>query len=326
MKKILYCLVLAGNIGRLSAQSVPMFEVTIKVKDAVGHLDSVVIGYDLGDIPFDTVQFHEILDNSPYDSVFDVRAEISSWEALYLYPYFGGDTYKRMITSAETAVNAPWCTLGGSSILFIQAKYQPITLYWNSVAFDPAHCRENAFFTPDKSALISDPPEAWIDGDTPIIYSCASKSDSMVCMLPRNVTWDGNVNHFQYVPFVSIREVEGIGLDTIVGIALEFVFGSYYSPCHLISGTEAPTTLPDHGFKLQPNPTGAAFEVHNERSAVVRKLRLFDSVGRLVMEQDKNDMNGEAIVCETNGLPPGIYFVDLVWSDGYEALRKLIKM
>lgn len=325
MKNLAFFLAWLSLPSSLFAQSTPMFETTIRVKDAIGNQDSVVIGYDLDDIPFDTAQFHEILDNSPFDSTFGVRVVQRSWEMIYHYPH-EGDAYKRLITDAETAVNAPWCTLGGSSILLIHAKHQPITLYWDRAAFDPAYCQENAYFSPDKTPHLIEPSD-WIDSGGPIIFSCAAKADSMVYTLNPNWSWDGDLNHSPFWPLFSMREIEGIGVDTVVGIGLEFVFGNYYSPCRLVSDTETPMSLPDFGFKVQPNPSNGVFKVRNERGVSVQRVRLFDSLGRLVWEQAA-PLGGqdEFLECQANGLSPGLYYAVLTWRDGYESVRKLVKM
>jgi len=214
----------------LYAQSPPpMFETTIRFKDAVGNRDSVVIGYDSSIVSYDTAYFHQILLNTPFDSVFEVRVVHQ-----VMYTPWGNDDanlYKRFLSSTETAANAQWCTLGGDFIFLIRAIHQPVTIYWDRTAFDPAHCRENAYFTPDLFAQIADPFSAWLNSPG-IIYSCASKSDSMVYHLNKYMYFHDSSAFF---PYISIREIEGFGLDTIVGVLLEFPFGNYYSPCRLVS-------------------------------------------------------------------------------------------
>lgn len=317
---LLFALTLPAS---LCAQSVaPMFETTIRFKDGMGNRDSVVIGYDLWKkFPLDTAQFHEVLLNTPFDSVFEVRVV-----QRVMYTPWGNDDsdlYKRLITGAETAANAPWCSLGGSSIFLIRAIHQPVTVYWDRSVFDAAHCRENAYFTPDYFAQIADPFSAWL-GSPNIIYSCAPKADSMVYHLKKDIDFSGSV---PFIPYISIREIENFGLDTIVGILLQFSFGNYYSPCRLVSDEEVLMPLTDNApFILSPNPSSGAFDVRNDRLAEVQHIRLFDSIGRLVWEQSCKAAQGEFIHCYADGLPPGMYHVIATWADGAEAVRKLVKM
>lgn len=327
MKKLVVIWIWMGLSNYLLAQSVPMFETTIRVKDSLGHQDSVVIGYDLDDIIFDTTKFHEVIDNSPFDSVFDVRIVQLKWEMVYLYPPETGDMYKRLITAAETAINNPWCTLGGSSILLIHAKYQPVTLYWDRNAFDPTYCRDNAFFTPDKRALISDPPNAWIDSGGPIIYACASKEDSFTYRLTRQASWDGNLNHPPFWPIHCMKEIEGIGVDSIIGIALDFVFGSFFSPCHLITDANSLALQIKQGFQVHPNPSEGIFKLYNERMESIQSIRMFDAYGCLALELPISPgLQPEFMECQASRLTPGIYYLTVHWQDGYEAVRKVVKI
>ncbi len=316
---LFFALILPASLYAQSAT--PMFETVIRFKDGMGNRDSVVIGYDKSVISNDTAQFHQILLNTPFDSVFEVRVV-----QRVMYTPWGNDdadTYKRLITGTETAVNDPSCTLGGSSIFLIRAIHQPVTIYWDRDVFDPAHCRENAFFTPDLLAQIGDPFSAWL-GTSGIIYSCASKSDSMVYHLNKYVTYYDSSAFF---PYISIREIENFGLDTIVGILLQFPFGNYYSPCRLVSDEEAPVPMMGNAqFILSPNPTSGAFDVRNDRHAEVQHIRLFDSIGHLVWEQSCKAVQGEFIHCYADGLPPGMYHVIATWADGAEVVRKLVKM
>jgi hypothetical protein len=302
-------------------QNSPMFETKIWVRDAVGHWDSIEIGYDLNDILLDTAQFHEIIDNSPFDSVFEVRVEQREWGPVYEIPYYGSDTYKRFITSAETAVNAPWCTLGGSCILYIQAKYQPITLFWDRSAFDAEHCRDNAFFTPDRFALVSDPPSAWIESDSPI-FACASKADSFTCYLPRQIVW---TEPGFYLPYVSIREVEGVGLDTIIGLSLEFSFGSYFSPCRLVVENKEPDDA-KHSFDLFPNPVKSGVKILTEGTSKIKTVTLSNSIGLVLKQLEMKATEDDSVFFEMQDISVGLYYLSLCWENGSVTTRKVVKI
>jgi hypothetical protein len=297
-----------------------MFETKIWVRDAVGHWDSIEIGYDLNDILYDTAQFHEIIDNSPFDSVFEVRVERREWGPVYEIPYYGSDTYKRLITSAETAVNAPWCTLGGSCILYIQARYQPITLFWDRSVFDAEHCRDNAYFTPDRFALVTNSPPGWIDWGDPI-FACASKADSFTCYLPRQQVL--TVPGF-YWPYVSIREVEGIGLDTIIGLSLEFTGGSYLSPCRLVVENEEPDT--QYSFDLYPNPVKSGVKILTEGTSKIKTVTLSNSIGLVLKQLEMEATEDDSVFFEMQDVSVGLYYLSLSWENGSVTTRKIVKI
>jgi hypothetical protein len=122
-----------------SCQNIPVFETTIYVKDAVGNLDSVQIGFDPDDIKEDTIQFHEVIDHSPFDSIFDLRITGHTFDPDFLSTL---PMYRRYITGTED-----WsgCQFGGSAILLIHAKYQPVTIYWNHPDFYNMPCTGESY-------------------------------------------------------------------------------------------------------------------------------------------------------------------------------------
>ena len=146
----------------------------------------------------------------------------------------------------------------------------------------------------------------------------------MVYHLNKYVTFKDSSAFF---PYISIREIEGFGLDTLVGIKLELPFGNYYSPCRLVSDEEAALPLRgDAPLILSPNPTSGAFNVRNDRAGDLQQLRLFDSAGRLLWARSCRAAQGEFAHGYADGFPPGMYYVAATWADGYEAMGKLAKM
>ncbi|MBL7826213.1 MAG: T9SS type A sorting domain-containing protein [Saprospiraceae bacterium] len=323
MKTRLFVLLCLLAVIDLSAQT-PMFETKIYVKDAVGNRDSVTIGYDLNDILFDTAQFHEIIDNSPFDSVLEIRIERRAWENVFNAPSLVTDMYKRLITGAETASNASWCTLGGSCVLFIHAKYKPVTLSWDRSVFDPEHCRENAFFTPDRFAHMSDPPWVWLAPDNPKVFVCASKADSMVYTLNKYMYFPPDPEQTPFLPYLAVKEIEGSVPDTIVGINLEFPFGSTFSPCYLVNGA-ASLDANYKGFEVFPNPVSEDFTIENLHGEDIRQIQVFDAMGSLVWEKRPEPGFAEGKRFSSKNLPPGINFVTVWWGNGLRSTKKIIK-
>lgn len=309
----------------LYAQSpTPLFETVIRFKDGVGNRDSVVIGYDPSIVSYDTAQFHQILLNTPFDSVFEVRVV----HGIQYAPWVDdrSPTYKRCFSGAQTSGNPP-CIYGGHFVFLIRAIHQPVTVYWDRNTFDAAHCRDNAYFTPDMATDFSDPFSAWL-ATSDIIYSCASKADSMVYHLQKEVYFHGQSPFVSpFFPYLSIRGIENFGVDTIVGIKMSISSSYDYSPCQLVSDEEAFGPLAgDNAFALFPNPTGGAVSVRNDREIKLQQVRLFDTTGQVVLEWGCAATQGEFTEGYAEGLPPGVYYVAATWVDGYEAMRKLVKM
>ena len=320
---LLFALTLPVSLCAQSAT--PLFETIIRFKDGVGNRDSVVIGYDPSVVSYDTAQFHQILLNTPFDSVFEVR--VVDWT---LYRGWGNDhapTYKRFFSGAKVAIDPPWCTVGGNFVFLIRAIHQPVTVYWDRNAFHAAHCRDNAYFTPDMLSDFADPFSIWLNSPD-IIYSCAPKADSMVYQLQKEVYVHGQSPFaIPFFPYISLREIGGFGIDTIVGIKMNISSSYDYSPCHLVSAEEAALPLRgDAPLILSPNPTSGAFNVRNDRAVDLQQLRLFDSAGRLLWARSCRAAQGEFAHGYADGFPPGMYYVAATWADGYEAMGKLAKM
>jgi hypothetical protein len=138
----------------LAAPAIPFFETTIYVHDTLGNRDSVRLGYDLDAVLNDTTLFHDTFANGPYDTLLEMRAAVAVLGAWH--PNGGDNLFKRLVVPAETTSDGV-CTLGAGVILWIYAKHKPITLTWDREIFAADICRENAFFTPNKSYLIAHP-------------------------------------------------------------------------------------------------------------------------------------------------------------------------
>jgi len=61
--------------GFMYAQQTPQFQITLQFEDAIGNKDSIIVGYDeTASSDQLNTQFGEVLIDTPFDSVFEVRA------------------------------------------------------------------------------------------------------------------------------------------------------------------------------------------------------------------------------------------------------------
>lgn len=205
----------------------------------------------------DTAQFHEIIDNSPFDSVFEVRVEQREWGPVYEIPYYGSDTYKRFITSADkrplTRPGVHWaavafCIFRPStsplpcsgievhlmpSIAGTMPFSRPIALHWSADLHRPGLNRTVLF-------LPVHPKQTPLLATFPLVLS--GQSQAFTCRMSPFGRW------------------EGVGLDTIIGLSLEFSFGSYFSPCRLVVENKEPDDA-KHSFDLFPNPVKSGVKI-----------------------------------------------------------------
>jgi hypothetical protein len=116
-------------------------------------------------------------------------------------------------------------------------------------------------------------------------------------------------------------------MDTIVGISLDLQLTDEFSPCRLISEVNMPSVSSlQTDFSFQPNPVHEVFTLSNGRGIPIREIQVFDALGRLLNTISASTTLGERILMNVASLPPGIYYVNVLWKDGYNASRHLIKL
>lgn len=295
---IIFCMILHSHT-LLLAQQAPFFETTFYVKDAIGNVDSVQIGFDPLATLGDTQLFNSTLNNMPFDSVFDIRVTLTD----------DGDYYDRMINPAYTD---EICTRGGHYFIMIWAKHQPVTIYWDKAAFQ-ANCFPQALFTPDRLSYSVEP---WIWSENAnSIFACAALSDSMTCNLyTEPMSYPDGSGGFD--PIIAEREVEGEGTQLVTGIYFTFSFA--FGPC-LISSTDHPI-LSTEKASIFPNPGIGQYRLQNGRQEPFSIVTVVDIWGKVV----RSYADGQPELVDITGLPTGIYTVAVRWKDGYQKAFKVV--
>lgn len=284
------------------------FETFIYVEDAVGNFEEVTLGFDLNDIPGDTAQFHEILDESPFDSVFEVRLMSA---ADYYDDQNYCPTYKRLIRQAIQVGGAPDCLHSGNFVIMVRAIHQPVKIIWDRSAFLQS-CRDVGFFTPDLIYATVNPVD-WVNYPTSVWW-CASKSDSLVYDLSSEVV-DGYRTE-------SIRDLNNGTMDTLFGLMLRFAIFYNESPCSLVATDEAGNDMV-RPSGLYPNPSNAGFRVVNNRSNQMVNIDLYNASNSLVHSKKVQSQDEMLVALPT--LCQGVYFAVLTWEDGYRETKKWVR-
>ena len=293
-----------------------MFQTIVYFEDAIGNRDTIVVGYDTLSISDLNPQFGEIDIDTPFDSVFEVRA------AHGIRFGWGEGNYtlsKIIVGHAEEYLNFPSCYTGEFALFFIYSKYQPITMSWDQSLFDN-DCKDGSFFTPDRMQQMIDPWN-WL-GMPAIRYGCAPTDSSYTFYL-------GD----QYrapleIPYIAMQQIEGNSgaLDSIYGVALGFSADWVFSPCSLVVSAQEPS---DNAFvnmaEVFPNPATQQVTVRNKDGLPIPSLFVYDQVGRMVLACPVEENQGQTTV-DVGTLPPGLYFLVQKWVTGEQRVNKLLKM
>ncbi len=273
---------------------IPMILDTIWVKDAIGNVDTVFIGADsLATSEIDP-EFGEILLSHPFDSVFDIRVK----SQFSFTNYFS----KITIGLAEKILSSDkGCWSGGRFALFIRAKHQPVTVYWNRPSFANSTCENGSFVTDhERDALIW--PFNWELKDT--LYKCMSVEDSLIIdtSIPRHIRTD--------------VEIEGKGVETVYGVRIQILPAPYWGPCNALVSTEE-TDYPSPEVNIFPNPTNDVLNINLDFS---KKINVYDLQGKLVLQAT------DTAQIDVSQLIGGVYFLEVFDRNSVQKVSKFIKM
>ncbi|HFA48290.1 MAG TPA: T9SS type A sorting domain-containing protein [Bacteroidetes bacterium] len=273
-------------------QQTAFFETTIYFEDAVGNRDSIIVGNDIDANSDFNPEFGEQNINTPYDSVFEVRAG-------HFLDSVTPISSKKIIASAETVHPTENCLLlVGPIVFYARAKYQPITVSWNKSHFNNSYCRVGSLLTSHYLRDIS--PLFWMEEEGALELSSCMAEDS---------AYSTYLADFFSFSFYRLVEVEGIGQDTAFGILLSFLPQDVHpSPCTAIVGTDE-TYLAD--VNVYPNPTNG--ELYFEKE-ITENYVMWDTYGRQVMSGKENPV-------DMSGLASGLYYL---WLDD-DVVKKIVK-
>ncbi|NUO00745.1 MAG: T9SS type A sorting domain-containing protein [Saprospiraceae bacterium] len=278
--------------GAVQAQQTPQFQMTIHFEDAVGNIDSVIVGYDEEasneELNF---QFGESQITTPFDNIFEVRA------------VHNFDTQRRMskkiIGNYEAALEPPYCIAASIADLIISAKHYPVTVRYDTALLNSEYCRENTIISPDTYIFLA---PSWQDAR---IYYCASNTNKIV----------DNFDYYFHQPEDSwLREeteVEGEGVTYLPGYYFVIFFNDDY--CATISDTEDIDTTTAPSGRLYPNPTGESsviLELNEPPPSA--NISLYDLNGRRLRQL--TSFLQQSISIDIEGLPAGAYIVEVISS------------
>lgn len=249
----------------LDAQDSLKFISTVYVKDAIGNIDSVIIGTSYyGDNVYNP-EFGELALTTPFDSILEVRAghSASTWDFFES----GYILSKKIISSSEELSGKS----GVGIRLFIYSKHQPVTISWSEDFLDPRYFL-GTYMTPDANMANVNPIFYW--ETFPVRFQCMNKFTSYTVELTSQA-----VPEFEF-PYFVVRPVLGSinGIDTIYGVQIVFEQHEMYSPCQLVSGVEE--DLERRTLKVYPNP---AFN-YIRLSGNMEKVQIFDLSGRWIKD------------------------------------------
>lgn len=299
-----------------SQQKEPFFLTTFYFSDAVGNMDSMEIGFDLEGNNGMNIDFGEVIDNSPFDSVFDIRAlnffdyKINPKIPLELKK-------KRIVGGAEKYVNAP-CLAGDNLIFFIHSIHQPITIRWKIQDFEKLNCPGRIWnlFSPDALYHLLFPNE-WI-ADSTVRYGCMSDSSYTFFLGEKYKSkWERS--------YILKNEIQGNGIDSVYGVCFIPSSNNYFCDPNYVVGTENK----GRNLKLDvyPNPSAENIFIDVMESKNINQVQVLNQYGELIHKLDMDQqVEHDLLELNTSNYPQGMYYVIIVDHWGRRGIRKFIKV
>ena len=279
------------------AQDDILFESTLYFEDAIGNKDSIVYGYaENEEIDIFNPFYGEEEINSPFDSIFEVRAT---------HEHHGRKPYtKKIITHVfdqNYDIDNKCFRRAAPPFFVIHAKHFPVKMSWDRKNFRNMHCVEGSMLIGHNRPFFSD---NWFENEDFLVEAACMAIDSFVYKLE---------NGFEYEVFEIPVEVQG-NQSALAKVA----FILYREDFHFGGMCKAEETNSVYNYASLPslspfpNPVNEVFHFGIEQA---RDYEIIDLHGRIVL-------SGKHKEAEVQFLSSGVYYLKV---EGY-APQRFIKM
>ncbi len=205
MKKTFLLLIMwLSSIIALFAQDIPEFEMPLYFKDAIGNLDTLIVGYDVNATSSTlNPNFGEVALTEPFDSVFEVRALHSAdWDY---------QMSKKIIAHYDHPTSYP-CGISNSIYIPVMIKHLPLLVSWNHDLLNASICRSETIMTNSPFCL-------FVNCDLDVMEV---ESIDYYCLAPKHTFTEDFYNPIVSDFFYFNAEVLGVGDTTLGGFLLVF--------------------------------------------------------------------------------------------------------
>jgi len=312
---LIILIVLQKSIGQQTAQ----WETTIYVEDAIGNMDSVVIGKDVTASKYMNVfgaeyevntQFgEEDISHIPWDSVFEVRTA-NHVEVRFTDP-------ERPFFQSKKAISNLWEGHLGDDCIFaaglppvlIRAIHKPVTITWDTTLFDNP-CMLRTFIASHHwpSAVVE-----WMYPEFVEETQCMKTNNSFTTNLPiLNNAAPG------FGLTAKLVEIEGGTLDTVIGLQVySHAEGDFLTPCEHASLTDIEDLKYETDEFVYPNPAGDVLYVTKTKKQ--HDYYIYDLQGQLLLYGSSDEV-------DISGLISATYIISQIDKKGNIRYQKFIKM
>ncbi|WP_282781506.1 T9SS type A sorting domain-containing protein [Phaeodactylibacter xiamenensis] len=244
------------------------FQVALYFEDAAGNNDSLLIGFDANASNGFDPEFGEIMDDSPMNAVFDVRAV----DPDNYSPFSQEPLYQSLVTqSTNGAPDANHCLTGGGAYIFIHAVHQPVRVWWDQSRFLDTICYRGAFLT---NQITWELTEVSADDFPGITYCMAETPEGVFELTTEAFNEDPALTRLQIE-----HEIEGQGMESIYGLSMAVGTAVYLQdPCYWVTKTSDISLV--SSISLYPNPCHDFLMLQGQGVEKLKQVLLFNNTGQ----------------------------------------------
>ncbi len=280
-------IILLSYIGcHLYAQE---FSFQMKFEDAIGNVDTLILGYDIAATDSIDPEFGEInIIDENIDSIFDVRVT-DEWSARgWWFDSTGNYHLKKQILKKNCG---PWPT---TVSIDIKCNNWPVTAYWDSSLFDDI-CRKG-------SVLTSVPPGGWWDVGSPSDLDRVLLLDKSSVSFTAN--WEGDFNS----NYAYINEDQ----DTISVFWIAICDIS-----HLLVNVDELDY--NESFRIFPNPAKNQIFIDTRLTKLSYGVEIYSLMGKL------QSIDHQDNIIDVSRLKEGVYIVRFTTKNNNQIIKKIVK-
>jgi hypothetical protein len=272
---------------------VPDIKFDLYFEDAMGHLDTVTVGYDHdADANIDLDFGESNLRGLPFDPVFEVRgADMSGLEyqsnptVQYYTDYFCEE----------------WPLTQYQSVI-IYAKHWPVTVRWDKTYFEE-NCYRWTHFTRIWSFLFH--PE-FVDGEVTHLYT----NDSMVL----EKSYLLQTNHYR-----------NNRLEPLIGGGEDYVYVVWVGLGSVYPSAIPVTEVASKAVSVSPNPAGNVLHIASAGQSAIQGIAVRDLLGHTQVLQDWA-VQGDQIELAVGTLAAGFYTGQIRYAGDKVEVFKFVKV
>lgn len=290
----------------------PIWEMRFYIEDAVGNKDTleVIAAENASASELDPAWNEEI-------APLPLNATFGAVIVAERFDIFPEPTYQKRTVIKANYIPPIDCHSFSSTIgIYIHAIHQPVTIKWDRALFNSERCLRSSLISNNyghDAVTLWD----WFNPTMPNnVFWCMASEDSLVIETTAEAYTD------VFFPITNTVEIEGMGEQTIYGVAFLGIDYPYWPCVNIVAAGEAEEA--EAQLALAPNPVREEAQLAWPASHAARWLAVWGADGRL-HQQYAIAQGAHTFTLPVAALPAGLYWIVLQDEQGGILRRSFVK-